>query len=55
MRSPGMMTGMPGGYGVICSAQIRQAAWPAGTVSFGTKNASRGSRRCRRRCRTGWG
>jgi hypothetical protein len=26
MRSPGMITGMPGGYGVICSAQDRPRA-----------------------------
>ena len=33
MRSPGMITGMPGGYGVICSARVpadQQVAVTAG-------------------------
>jgi len=37
-----MITGMPGGYGVICSAQMRPTAFPAETVSLAAKNASRG-------------
>src|SRR6478752_2757940 len=43
MRSPGMITGMPGGYGVICSAHMRPTALSASTVSLDAKKASRGS------------
>jgi hypothetical protein len=42
MRSPGTTTGIPGGYGVICSAAMRPIALAALTVSFAAKNASRG-------------
>ena len=43
MRSPGMITGIPGRYGVICSAAMRPIALSALIVSFAAKGASRGS------------
>jgi hypothetical protein len=41
MRSPGMITGMPGGYGMICSAATRPIASRAATVSRGSRRQTR--------------
>src|SRR5450755_3792789 len=42
IRSPGQMIGIPGGYGVITSAQIRPALLLKGTSTWSLVKASRG-------------
>ena len=44
MISPGIKTGIPGGYGQMSSAQMRSTALSAATVSAWEKKASRGER-----------
>src|SRR5205807_9254591 len=44
IRSPGTSVGIPGGYGVTCSAAIRPAAFSAGMASRDPKKASRGDK-----------